>query len=203
MKLVRSVLISLAVAAGAFAVSAPFLVIEHWLGFAALAVSAFLFLVLRQRHGLPDERHAYRAGFLIATVLLVPARFMADILESGFDDGPFRGQPFAGDLSKTKPSERVPFRSGELVVYNRADGRAPILVYRAGGRTRWAHEMFVSMTTADTTGENELHDITRLRVSPGIIRDRLDFIGTWTFGAEHGYAFVWRWGGIQRFYLSW
>lgn len=203
MKLLRSVLAVLTVAAVAFAVSAPFMGIEHWLGFAVLAGLMLVFFTARPRPVAAHRVHAYRAGFLIAAILLVPARRMVDLLESGFDDGPFHGRAFAGDVSGMKPSESVPFRSGELAVYNRSHGKAPILAYLAGGRTRWAHEMFVSMETPTSTGENELREITHLRVSRGFVRDRVDFIGEWTFGAEHGYAFVWRWGGIQRFFLSW
>jgi hypothetical protein len=200
MKILGSMLVSLAVAAGTFLVSAPFLVIESWAGFAVLGVLAVALFSLRERLGLGNRLNAARVGVLITLVLLVPARFYAELLVSGFDDGPFTGRPFAGDLSKLRPSERVPFRAGEIVIYNRARGAAPVVEYRARGRTEWAQEMFVSL---GDRGENELREITDPRVSYGVVRDRLDFIGTWTYGAERGYAFIWKWGGIQRFYLSW
>lgn len=203
--MLRSFLISLGVAIGAALVSVPLLVVERWLGFAVLASITFAFLMLRERLGLPGRVQAYRTGFGIAVLILVPASFRVGFLESGFDDGPFTGRRFAGDLSNLVPSDRVAFRAGELIVYNRGNGAAPVLAYRIGAHTKWAHEMFVSTGAPGdkNPARNELSEIAKLRVSSGVIRDRLDFIGRWTYGAEHGYAFVWKWGGVQRFYLSW
>ena len=201
----RSVFVSLAVAVGPFVVSAPFMVVERWAGFAVLGMAALALFLLRSRLGLAGRVDAVRVGVVLAVLLLVPARFFAEFAESGMDDGPFTGRPFVGDLSKLQASERVEFRSGELVVYSRANGAAPVLAYRVDGHAMWSQEMFVSLEERVTgrPGANELDSMTRLEVSPGILRDRLDFIAEWSQGAERGYAFIWKWGGIQRFYLSW
>jgi len=29
-----------------------------------------------------------------------------------------------------------------------------------------------------------------------------DFVAHWTYGAGHGYLYLWKFGGVQRFYLS-
>lgn len=200
MKALRSVLVTLGVAAVAFLASAPFLTLDGWAGFAALAVLALALFTARERIGLRGRLQACRAGVLLALLLLVPARSFAELLVSGFDDGPFTGRPYPGDVSKLRPGERVAYRGGELVVYRRARGAAPVLAYRAGGRTEWAHELFASL---GDRGENELWDVSGVRVTSGLLRDRLDFTATWTYGAERGYAFLWRWGEVQKFYLSW
>jgi hypothetical protein len=196
----RSVLVSVTVAAIVFLVALPFMAVERWAGFGAVAVLAFVTFSLRPRLGLRDRLPATRAGFVIAVVLLLPARFFVEFWESGFDDGPFTGRAFTGDLSRLAPSERVAFRSGEIVIYNRSRGAAPVVAYRVGGRAEWAREMFVSL---GERGENELMEITRPRITYGLVRDRLDFTGRWKYGAERGYALIWKWGGIQRFWLSW
>jgi len=203
--MLKSVLVSLAVAVGAFVLSAPFMIIERWAGFAMLGVVALAVLLLRGRLGLASRVNAMRVGLVLAVLLLVPARFFAEFAESGMDDGPFNGRPFVGDLSKLQPSERVAFRSGELVAFNRSNGEPPVLAYRVGGQAQWAQEMFVSLAESmdGRPGTNELESMTRLTVAHGFFRDRLDFIGAWTYGAERGYVFIWKWGGIQRFYLSW
>lgn len=200
MNAIRSVLVALAVAGAGVLVAAPFLVIESWLAFAVLAVFAALLFSVREQLRLGKRLQACRAGVLLAVLVLVPARSLAELMESGFDDGPFTGRPFAGDLSRLRASDRVAFRSGEILIYNRKDGAAPVVEYRVDGHTEWAREMFVSLGDG---GENELWEMSRPRVAYGIIRDRLEFVGTWTYGAERGYALIWRWGGIQRFYLSW
>jgi hypothetical protein len=198
--MLRSVLVSLGIAAATFLASVPFLQLEEWAGFAVLALLAVALFTLRDRLGLGRRLNACRVGVLIALLLLVPARSFAELLLSGFDDGPFAGRPFAGNLSTLKAGDRVAYRAGELVIYNRQGGDAPVVVYRAMGRTEWAVEMFVSL---GDRGVNELWEITEPHIVHGVVRDRLDFIGTWTYGAERGYAFIWKWGGIQRFYLSW
>ncbi len=191
----------LLVAVGAFVVSAPFLIVERWLGFVVLAVVAGAFFALRKRLSLPERNTAFALGFGAALVLLLPTTFFAQIIESGFDDGPFHGRPFTGAVTELVPSDSAAFRSGHLVVFNRGESAAPVLAYRVGERTRWAREMHVSM--GPEPAGSELWEMREPSVVRGILRDRLDFIGYWTYGAEHGYAYIWKFGGIQHFYLSW
>lgn len=66
------------------------------------------------------------------------------------------------------------------------------------GRTQ---EMHVSLDPE--SDESELWEMQKPSVAHGTLRDRLDFIGLWTYSAERSYAYIWKFGGIQRFYLSW
>ena len=188
-------------AVGAFVLSVPFLIVERWLGFVVLLTVAVAFFALRKRLPLPEQPTAYALGFGVAFALLLPATFFAQIFESGFDDGPFHGHPFAGEVSALAPNDSAAFRSGYLVIYNRDESEAPVLAYRVDGRTRWAREMHVSMDPESDVPE--LWEMSDPSVARGILRDRLDFTGYWTYGAERGYAYIWKFGGIQRFYLSW
>lgn len=190
----------LLVAAITFSFSAPFLIIERWLGFSVLALIAALFMLLRARLKIGNRPIIYISGLVVALLLLIPASFFAQILESGFDDGPFTGRQFDGNLDLLEPSDSVKFRDGILYIYNRND-EAPVIAYRIDGRTQWATEMYVSMSPG--AQGSELYQIESPSLAKGIVRDRLDFIGYWTYGAEHGYAYIWKLGGIQRFYLSW
>ncbi len=189
------------VAAAALAVSAPFLIVERWLGFVVFALIAGTLLTAHSRLRRPDSVRAYAAWLGLAILPLFPAAFFAQISESGFDDGPFHGRAFSGHVGELAPSDSAAFRSGYLVAYNRGDKEAPMLAYRAGGQTRWARELHVSLS--ESHDPTMLWGISSLSVSRGLVRDRLDFIADWTFGREHGYVYIWKWGGIQRFYLSW
>lgn len=199
-EIVKALLIVLLVASASFVVSAPFLVVERWLGFCVLVLLAVSIYLLRRPLKLGKRPIVYASGLGIALALLIPASYMARFIEGGFDDGPFVGRDFNGDLDVLKPSDSVLFRSGRLYIYNRK-GEAPVIAYRAAGKTKWAREMFVSMTPG--VQGSELSRIESPALTRGILRDRLDFVGYWTYGAEHGYAFIWKFGGIQRFYLSW
>ncbi len=198
--MLKHVLAGLLVAVPAFAASAPLLVVERWLGFVALAVLAALFFWLRHRFRFQGYVNAQILGFVAAFVLLLPAILFADLAERGLDDGPFYGRNYEGSLAHLKPSHRLKFRKGTLAIYNR-DKKAPVVAYVIGDHTEWATEMYVAMTPGVT--QSELHHMERPLLSEGLFRDRLDFIGHWTYGAEHGYAYIWKFGGIQRFYLSW
>lgn len=189
------------VAVAVFALSAPFLLIERWLGFVVFVIIVGGVWSANSRLRLPDSGRAYAIAFGVAILLLFPAAFFSQILESGFDDGPFHGRAFTGDVSVLVPSDSAVFRSGHLVAYNRGDNEAPVLVYRTGGETRWARELHVTFSARpDST---LLWAISSLSVSSGVVRDRLDLTAEWMFGRERGYVYLWKWGGIQRFYLSW
>jgi len=200
MKILKQIFIVVVVAAIAFSLSAPFLTIERWLGFCVLTILAAFFFLFRAYFRIQNRPVLYAVGFVAALLFLVPASFFAQLMESGFDDGPFVGKPFVGNLKDLKASDSLKFRDGTLIIYNRSN-KAPVIAYLTEDRTQWATEMYVSMTPG--AKGSELYHISKPSVSKGIVRDRLDFIGQWTYGAEHGYAYIWKFGGIQRFYLSW
>ncbi|HEY6019516.1 MAG TPA: hypothetical protein VIY48_06335 [Candidatus Paceibacterota bacterium] len=200
MKALKNILIVLAVAAAVFAASAPFLVIERWLGFTVLGALAALYFLLHRRLW-PQRRLLLPClGFAGATVLLVPAALFAGLIEGGFDDGPFVGRDFTGDLHTLKPSFSLNYRSGNLVIYNR-DPKAPVVAYVTGDKAQWAIEMYAALNP--NAAESELYHMEAPAISQGLVRDELHFTAYWSQGAERGYAYIWKFGGIQRFYLSW
>lgn len=200
MKALKNILIVLAVAAAAFAASAPFLVIERWLGYAVLGVLAALYFMLHRRFR-PQRRLLLPGlGFAAALVLLVPATLFAGLIEGGFDDGPFVGRDFTGDLHALKPSFRLHYRMGDLVIYNR-DPKAPVIAYVTDGKTQWATEMYAALNP--DSADSEFYHMEAPAIRQGLVRDELRFIAYWSQGAERGYAYIWKFGGIQRFYLSW
>lgn len=49
------------------------------------------------------------------------------------------------------------------------------------------------------SGPPDFTKMTNLEVSQGLLRDVLTFSG----GSEQGRAYLWRWGGVQKFYFTW
>ena len=158
-------------ASGSFVLSVPFLLVDRWLGFAVFATIAGGVFALRKKSGASARNRSAELGLVAAFTLLIPAAFFAQIFESGLDDGPFRGRSFSGDVEQLMPSDSASFRSGKLVIYNRAESEAPVLAYRIGRRTRWAREMYVS--TMSRSDEPELREMTKPSVQRGVLRDRL------------------------------
>ena len=85
----------------------------------------------------------------------------------------------------------------------RGTAQAPILLRRSNGRVRWAREMYASVRARSTGRPSpdppDFTEMTDLHVSRGLYRDVLIFRA----GAEQGRAYLWRWGGVQKFYFSW
>lgn len=205
-QLLGSLAAGLLTGAAAFAASAPALVVELSAGLMVFGVFALAVGLLAWFRKLPfGHWPAYPIGLAAAASLLAPMVLNADIrsfLEAGFDDGPFHGRPFHGDIGSLQPSHRIVFRSGELIVFNRADDEPPVLAYVVEDAGRWALEL--DGTADPDFNWTEFSRVSEpLTVSLGILRDRLDFVAHWTFGAERGTVYIWRFGGVQRFYLSW
>ena len=197
---------SLLTGAVAFAACAPLLVVEVWAGVLVFGLLATVAVLLawngKQAFG---HRAAYPVGLVAGAMLLAPLALNAELrafFEAGFDDGPFHGRPFLGNVEALEPSHTIAFRSGVLVVFNRMEDEPPVLAYVVDGASNWALEL-------DVSAESRYRWMQFWRVSeplslsPGILRDRLEFEAHWTFGAERGYVYVWKFGGVQRFYLSW
>lgn len=136
--------------------------------------------------------------FVLFFVLMIAGK-NCKLLEAGFDDGPFYGKKIDLASAKIKVKESIPFRSGQLQALELNGISGSILSYYKDNKFIWAYELQTSEQMENTF----LTEIRNLRVSSGIFRDRIDFIGVWTYGAERGKAYIWKWGGLQYFYLSW
>ncbi|MEL7314672.1 MAG: hypothetical protein AAFN08_06935, partial [Cyanobacteria bacterium J06559_3] len=119
----------------------------------------------------------------------------------GFNDGPFYGENYTNGVTGLEAHHRIDYRQGELLIYNRQNNSAPVLTYEVDGGILWGRELDVRDHPKYV--DHFLVEIEDLAVNSGILRDRLDFIGTWDFGKEPGRAYLWKWGGFHRFYLSW
>jgi len=194
----RVALASLGIAVAAVLLSTFFAAEAVWAGYATLAVLALLLFTLRARMGL--DLGVCRVGIFMAALVVIPFGMAARYLPPRDTEGPFAVRPFAGEVAKLEPSERVPFRGGELVICNREGGAAPVVSYRVDGLTEWAVEVFVSRNGG---AENQLREITPLRLERGVVRNRLDFDIASIPGVSRGFAQMWKWGAIQTVYLAW
>ncbi len=182
-------------------VALPFTIGHPVAPFTILLVTFGVVMALRRFLGLPKYATAYWAGCLAALVMLLPISALVKFAEQGFNEGPFYGQVYTDGVTGLEVGDRLEYRNGDLVVYNRQAQRAPVLTYRVGQDLRWAVEMDVSQAPAY---ENyHLSKIEDLSLFYGILRDRIDFTGEWDFGSERGRIFLWKWGQFQKFYLGW
>ena len=183
------------------AIALPFSLIHPVLPFTVLLIGFGGVMALRKQLHLPKYPTSYLAGCLVALVLLVPFVSGSKFVEQGLNDGPFYGVDYTRGITGLDIHERIEYGDGELLIYNRQSSIAPLLVYQIEGETQWARELDVRQHP-----KYEDYLLTKIEaptVSYGIIRDRLDFLGTWEFGKEPGRAYLWKWGGFHRFYLSW
>lgn len=118
-------------------------------------------------------------------------------LEAGFDDGPFYGKKIKINSKKILIKESISYRNGFLQFIEVKEFN-PILAYSENGKIKWAFEL--STKSMENT---DLMEVYQLSVSNGIFRDKIQFIGNWTFGAERGTGYIWKYGELQYFYLSW
>ncbi|MDA0672804.1 MAG: hypothetical protein O3C67_03745 [Cyanobacteria bacterium] len=182
-------------------VGLPFTILHPAVPFTVVLVTFGIVMGLRRPLRLPKYPTAYLAGCLAALVLLLPIGFTVKVAERGFDDGPFYGQVYTDGVTGLEASDRVPYRGGDLAIYNRNNRVPPILAYEVDGDLRWAVALDVSQT--ENYADYQLVNVSEPQLVYGILRDRLDFLGNWTFGQERGRAYLWKWGGFHRFYLSW
>ena len=188
-------------AALSVAIAIPFTLIHPVLPFALVLVGYGLVVLMQRWRWLPSYGSSYLVGCLVALILLLPASSLIQFLEQGFDDGPFYGEPFKGVVSGKSASDRLPYRQGELLIYNRSTDKAPILAYWVDEEPAWAQVLDVSQNTR--YADYQLSAMQDPSLALGIFRDRLDFLSTWNFGTEPGRAYLWKWGGFHRFFLSW
>jgi len=183
------------------AIALPFTVIHPAVPFAVLFIAFGLVMVLRRGLRLPKYPTAYLIGCLVALVILLPAVSLVKFMEQGLDDGPFYGTDYTGGVMGLEVSDRLPYRRGELQIYNRQSRQAPVLAYQVNDELQWAKELDVSQHPKYRS--YQLSTIETPTLAYGVIRDRVDFIGNWDFGTERGRVYLWKWGGFHRFYLSW
>ena len=183
------------------AIALPFAILHPALPFTILLIGFGVTMALRQRLRLPKYLMAYLTGCLVALVVLLPAVSVVKFVEQGLDDGPFYGLRYAGGVTGLQVSHRIDYRQGELLIYNREAHSAPVLAYQVNDEMRWARVMDVSQHPKYR--DYLLSTIEEPTLSYGLLRDRLNFLGTWNFGKEQGRAYLWKWRGFHRFYLSW
>jgi hypothetical protein len=179
----------------------PFTLIHPVLPFVVVSMGIGLALMMQRWRWLSKTPKTYFAGCLVALVLLLPAASLVNFVEQGFDDGPFYGTTHGTFIAGEQASDRLAYRQGELLVYNRQPGQAPVLVYRVEGDARWAIVMDIHQNPRFEG--YHLSAIESPQLVHGVLRDRLDFLATWSFGVERGRAYIWKWGGFHRFFLSW
>lgn len=199
--LMQYLVVIFTVAAVSLLVAAPMLTLARGIGFAALGALALLFLIA---HGRPAPEHRTFApllGFAAAALLLLPIAGVSERMEHGYVDGPYAGTPYAGELGKMRPSYRLKYREGTLAVYNRTRRAAPLLVYYEDDRVEWATELFVTLNPGSKLPL--LLSISAPVVRTGLLRDTLEFKSHSRGDTGSGEAVIWRFGGIQRFYLKW
>jgi hypothetical protein len=182
-------------------VALPFTILHPAVPFTVVLVGFGVFMALRRPLRLPKYATAYWAGCLVALVLLLPIGTLVKFSERGFDDGPFYGQVYTDGVTGLEAGDRLDYRAGELVVYNRTDRLPPVLLYEVDGEEQWAVELDVSLKPE--YGDYQLFSVSDPNLSYGILRDRVDFTASWTFGQERGRVYLWKWSRFHRFYLSW
>ncbi len=196
----RGTTLSIVTAVLGLAIALPFTLIHSVLPFTVLLVVFGIFMLFRKRLQLPHPT-AYLTGCLVALVLMLPIVSAAKLVEQGFNDGPFYGENYTNGVTGLDAHHRTDYRQGELLIYNRQTNSAPVLTYEVDGEILWARELDVR--DHPKYADHFLVEIENLTVAPGILRDRVNFTGTWDFGKEPGRAYLWKWGGFHRFYLSW
>jgi hypothetical protein len=183
------------------AIALPFTLIHPVLPFSVLLIGLGLVLLMRRWRWFSQYPTGFFVGGLVALILLLPAVSIVKFAEQGFDDGPFAGEIYTGGVTGLPISERLAYRNGELVIYNRQANNPPVLAFQVGDELQWARELDVSQNPRYEG--YQLATIAEPQLAYGIVRDRLDFSAKWNFGTERGRAYLWKWGGLHRFYLSW
>jgi len=120
------------------------------------------------------------------------------VIEAGFDDGPFYGSKVELNPKDFKIKESLPYRDGFLQIMTSSKFNQPVLGYSVTQEIKWAYKL-----ETNEMPQTDLFDIYELSIHSGIFRDKITFIGEWTHGAERGTGYVWKYGELRYFYLSW
>ena len=182
------------------AIALPFTLLHPIFPFIVVLLGLGFLLLLQRWRWIQRPQTACLKGHFVALIALIPLSGIVTFTEQGMQDGPFYGQRYGGSLDVENASHRLPYRQGELLIYNRQDDEAPILTYQIEDDVRWA-----TVLNVQKRGRYADYQIAAMKdpeLAYGILRDRLNFRATWNFGEEHGRAYLWKAGRLHRFFLS-
>ncbi|RMD98463.1 MAG: hypothetical protein D6814_07530 [Calditrichaeota bacterium] len=143
-----------------------------------------------------NQVRPYRLGFAIAFFLLVPSSFRISIIDGGvYSNGPYYARRFDGDVNQLTASDSARYKDGYIISYKGHQDSPPVIAFISNGKVRWAYKL--------DTGRDPFPKVIKainLKVTKGLLRDRLDFFAAGT--SEPGWAFIWKFDGLQKFYLK-
>lgn len=135
-------------------------------------------------------------GFIIVMVGLSVAR-----QTPLFDDGPFTGLPFEGQVSGQAGSSLMLEGKYRLEVYNRIE-QEPVLVLRDKQNTiMWARVLDVRNT--DNFQNCRVGELKLLRYRRTFSGYHVQGVALWTYGREAANLYLRSNGDFDKFYLSW
>ncbi len=121
-----------------------------------------------------------------------------------FGMGPFYSEKFEGNLDTLVPRDSIPYRSGHLITYKNENVNEPaIVVYKSKDDIVWAEKLNAPdifwVENNDSKPFQMAYEVRFSSVDHGIIRDTVGFFAVGH--SEPGRAFLWRFGGIQKFFI--
>ena len=147
-------------------------------------------------------RNIFIVTIVLTACILFPGISFLRMVEGGFDDGPFYPEKFSEDLKRFSPDEYIKYRKGYIKVVNRNTHEPPIIYFeQPNGKIKWA--ILLNVANNNDFKDARVSKIEDLKIGYGPFRDKLKFTAVWTYGAERGYAYLWKWNSFQRYYLSW
>ena len=183
----------------------PFSYNLSYLMFAAIGILG-LYVVFTARGRFPV---ALLVSLLAATCLFAASALVFRMFEGGFDDGPFYVYSAAPLPDELGCSETVDLEEHSFCIQNPSlNGRSPLPEHAgdprlslrsADGPSAWSVRFNTSSKMPGTT-------ITYIRSAEfheGWLRNRLEFVGCWSYGCEAGVLYLTKWNTPIRYYLSW
>lgn len=131
-------------------------------------------------------------GILLVLGLMLALGFA---LNAESASGPFSGEAYQASLNMLISDERVAYKSGQLDSYSATASHGPVIAYWENGKYHWA----VELKTGDDPALR-VTKITEMRVSYGLLRDRIDFFAEGT--SEPGWLLLWKISATKEFYLK-
>jgi len=118
----------------------------------------------------------------------------------GFDDGPFKAVLI--DKNETSDSVKIfQLENGQLILENRSDTLSPLLSLMENEKLIWTLDTDVRNTTGFESCR--IWEISKIKIINGSNPIKLQFLGHWTYGIEHGSMEIDRKSGDNSFCLSW
>jgi len=160
---------------------------------AFIIIAAFYFFLFgknKQKNGLIT----FSITCLVFLVVLFFSTIYLELLESGFDDGPFYPLNSTVSLDTCQITTRLPYRNGDLIVLN-GSNFDPLIIYAKNNQVVWCQKL--------KPDNGKIDSLTNISISPGLFKDVISFTAYWTYGGERGYGYIWKFGSIQYYFLSW